>query len=413
MSMPSVFFKSVCGALLLLPTLLFAQARLVLNGARINITNGAQLVVDNPAADAITRYDGHIISEGETNTVKWNIGTTTGTYTVPLGYGTTDYLPLRFTKDAGTGNGSFSFDTYHTTWRNSDLLPANVTHVSMNGEDRSPFLVDRFWKINAGNYTVKPSLTDLTFTYSDAEGASPNVLTESNLEPRRWNSALQTWIDYNPAATVNTVANTVTLAAMAASQLQDWWMLADNVYVLAMQGLQLSAAAAGLSARLNWETVDEKAGAVFTLDRSADGIHFTFVANKQGAANNGATQQYTYLDTKALLGKSYYRVVQTDGDGTVHYSAVRGVFIEAGNRLFTVYPNPVTDHRCTINLHSNALKNVRLELISMPGAVVWTQTVPDGQQLIPLQLPGTFASGTYVLKITSAQGTFRQKIIVR
>lgn len=73
----------------------FAQARLVLNnGGIVNITNSAFVVIDNPNPNAITRNtSGHIISEGEFNRVKWNINTTAGTYVVPFGRGTAEYLP--------------------------------------------------------------------------------------------------------------------------------------------------------------------------------------------------------------------------------------------------------------------------------------------------------------------------------
>jgi len=59
----------------------FSQARLILNnGGIVNITNSAFVVIDNPSTNAITRNtSGHIISEGEFNRVKWNIGTTNGT----------------------------------------------------------------------------------------------------------------------------------------------------------------------------------------------------------------------------------------------------------------------------------------------------------------------------------------------
>src|SRR6185503_21308246 len=79
-----------------------AQTRLVLNnGGIVNINGGAYLVIDNPAADAIIVNSGFIISEGENNSVKWNIGTTTGIYTIPWGYSGTS-IPLTFTKTAGT-----------------------------------------------------------------------------------------------------------------------------------------------------------------------------------------------------------------------------------------------------------------------------------------------------------------------
>jgi hypothetical protein len=71
---------------ILITNVVFAQARLILNnGGIVNITNNAFVVIDNPAANAITRNTaGHIISEGELNRLKWNIGTTAGSYIVPF-----------------------------------------------------------------------------------------------------------------------------------------------------------------------------------------------------------------------------------------------------------------------------------------------------------------------------------------
>ncbi|HUQ96453.1 MAG TPA: T9SS type A sorting domain-containing protein [Chitinophagaceae bacterium] len=399
--------------LLLLPAVAGAQARLVLNGAKINIANGAQLVIDNPAADALTRYDGHIISEGENNAVKWNLGTATGTYTVPLGYGNTDYLPLRFTKDAGTGNGFFSFATYHTIWRNSDLLPTGVTNVTWNGQNNSSLIVDRFWKLAASNYTAKPTLTNLGFTYSETEIASPNNLTESTLEARRWNSLAQTWTDFVPNSVVNSSANTVTLSAVPSAQLQDWWLLVDNVQVLPLEGFQFTATTTPAAVRLNWQTTGETKGVVFTLERSADAFHFTALTHVAGVANGNAIQPYTYLDTKALWGKSYYRIKQTDAAGKIVYSPVRVVFRQADNSQFVVYPNPVTGGRFSIDLQRTELKNIQLVLINAAGALVFKQTVTDGNQYILVQLPAAVAPALYTVQITTSQGVLQQKLLVR
>ena len=105
---------TVTAFLFITPVVMFAQARLVLNGAKVNINQGAYLVVDNPSTNAITRLSGHIISEGENNIIKWNMGTTTGSYILPLGSDNTNYIPVSFTKTAGTGSGNFLFSTYST-----------------------------------------------------------------------------------------------------------------------------------------------------------------------------------------------------------------------------------------------------------------------------------------------------------
>lgn len=205
---------------------IIAQGRLVLNGAKINLTGNAFLVVANPAANAITRNSGHIISEGETNNIKWNIGTTTGTYVVPWGYGDSEYIPLTFTKTAGAGTGYFLFSTYKTAWNNSALLPTGVTNINCScGFDNSTFETDRFWQINAQGYTTKPSLTNVEFTYLDTENASPNTILESGLRVKRYNSTSNGWTDVYLSNSINSTTNKLTVASVDVANLYGWWTL--------------------------------------------------------------------------------------------------------------------------------------------------------------------------------------------
>jgi hypothetical protein len=199
-----------------------------LKGAKINITNGAVLVVSNSAPNAITRTSGHIISEGENNRIRWNIGTTSGAYTIPWGSGNLNYFPLSFSTGSATGNGYLLLSTMGTAAENSTTLPSGIAHFNGNtNDDMSLVAVDRFWKIDAQSFTDKPTLTGLIFTYTDAEFASPNINSvESKLTARRWNASLNTWTDYNTGATVNTTANTITVSTLSGANLYPWWTMA-------------------------------------------------------------------------------------------------------------------------------------------------------------------------------------------
>ncbi|HEY3405470.1 MAG TPA: hypothetical protein VGK59_18935 [Ohtaekwangia sp.] len=213
---------------ILAPFFTLAQGRLVLNGGKVNITNGAVLVVANSASNAITRTSGHIISEGQNNRIRWSIGTTTGTYSIPWGSGNSNYFPLSFTTSAAAGSGYFEFSTMPTAALNSTTLPTGITHFNgAAGEDMSLFAVDRFWKTDAQSYTTKPTLTNVVFTYQDAEFASPNTTTiENKLTARRWNNTSSTWTDYNTGGTVNTTNNTITIASLSGTNLYPWWTVA-------------------------------------------------------------------------------------------------------------------------------------------------------------------------------------------
>lgn len=205
----------------------FAQTRLILNGGHITLNQNVYLVIDNPASNAITRTSGHIISEGENNILKWTIGTTTGTYTIPWGKGASDYIPMSFTKTAGAGAGSFLFSTYNTPLLNSSQLPTTVSNFTgASGADKSFFATDRFWQMNAQGYSTKPTLSNVIFTYLDSEFAGSNITsTEGSLKAQRWNPVLSTWVDFAPSTTTNTTTNTVTLPSVGASNFYPWWVV--------------------------------------------------------------------------------------------------------------------------------------------------------------------------------------------
>lgn len=256
--------------LLLTASMVAAQGRLILNGGKVTLANGATVVIDNPASNAITRTSGHIISEGENNILQWNLRTTTGTYTIPWGYGSSNYIPLTFTKTAGTGSGRFKFSTYHTTSNNS-VRPAGVTNLNgTTGADISSFAVDRFWQINATGYTAKPTLNNIVMSYAGSEYDAPNDVTlESKLTAQRWNATTSSWIDYISGGVVNATANTVTIPTINAANLEPWWMVAypgSNMHWVASSNSVWSNTA-------NWSTVAGGPGGA-GIPTAADAVYF-------------------------------------------------------------------------------------------------------------------------------------------
>jgi hypothetical protein len=257
--------------LLLTASTVSAQGRLILNGGKVTLANGATVVIDNPASNAITRTtSGHIISEGENNIVQWNMRTTAGTYTIPWGYGSSNYIPLTFTKTAGTGNGGFKFSTYHTTTNNS-IRPSGVTNLNgSTGADISSFAVDRFWQINATGYTTKPTLNNIIMSYVGSEYDAPNeVSLESKLTAQRWNAATASWVGYVSGGVVNATANTVTIPSISATNLQPWWMVAypgSNMHWVAASNSVWSNAA-------NWSTAAGGTGGA-GVPTAADAVYF-------------------------------------------------------------------------------------------------------------------------------------------
>ena len=150
-----------------------AQMRVVLNNnPYINISSSAYLVIDNNNANAITTLGtgGNIISESETNVVKWNIGAATGNYIVPFATSSLVKIPLAVNiVTAGVGaSGSIIFSTYETATDANTAYPSDVSNMNSNcNNNNALYAVDRFWRIDAGSYTTKPTPV-INFGYNDA-----------------------------------------------------------------------------------------------------------------------------------------------------------------------------------------------------------------------------------------------------
>ena len=101
-----------------------------------------------------------------------------------------------------------------------------------------------------------------------------------------------------------------------------------------------TASSGGAVVYLDWETASETDNYAFHLERSGDAVAFERLASRPAA---GAASAYHYADRSPLAGRSYYRLVQEDLDGTIHYLGVRSVERAYPAAAASVYPNPTAD----------------------------------------------------------------------
>ncbi len=165
--------------------------------------NSNTLIVTNPLSSAVIRTSGYIISETPAipgyGTIDWRLANNVGNYEFPFGTATASYIPYYYTisgAGAQSGVGSISASTYPTNPSvavNNRPLPAGVTNLTNNcGTDHAIKMVDRFWVVNANNYTTLPTVTT-KYTYLDDEwntnAGSTNLITESILNTWHYTSA--------------------------------------------------------------------------------------------------------------------------------------------------------------------------------------------------------------------------------
>jgi regulation of enolase protein 1 (concanavalin A-like superfamily) len=92
---------------------------------------------------------------------------------------------------------------------------------------------------------------------------------------------------------------------------------------------------------LRWETATEVNNSHFIIERSLDGRVFGAIGQVSGAGNSVSTQRYEAFDTDPELGDMFYRLRQTDFDGSFQYSNVVEVaYSEGVQSHLSAYPIP-------------------------------------------------------------------------
>jgi len=160
---------------------------------------------------------------------------------------------------------------------------------------------------------------------------------------------------------------------------------------------------------LDWSTAQEINNKFFTIEKSTDGINFSFLGNVNGAGNSTLTTKYHMNDLQPVDGVNYYRLSQTDIDGTrknvevkrVTYKGTKGFrasIVNAGNGVIN------------IGIHNDEGGMIQLKVVDMLGREVLLRSVNSGSGNVTqsIQLP----KGSYVLVLTNSHGeTISTKII--
>lgn len=158
---------------------------------------------------------------------------------------------------------------------------------------------------------------------------------------------------------------------------------------------------------LTWYTAAEINNDYFTIERSHDGLEFSPIGYRAGAGYSNTLLRYDFEDEQPLPGISYYRLKQTDFDGTFDYSPIVAVQIKVFLPNLTVYPNPTSQY-LHIRLDNPDLAENTWELLSMNGRLVKRGSFHGEQETVFLaDLP----DGTWLLRIFRRDFSATLKII--
>lgn len=163
---------------------------------------------------------------------------------------------------------------------------------------------------------------------------------------------------------------------------------------------------------LEWATATELNADYFTVQRSLDLEDWSEVGQLTASGTTSGRTDYLLTDYQPHEGASYYRLLQTDFDGTTHTIAIAKAEIETAQPIVTVHGNP-SQGLPMIQVTTPQDGEVSIQVLSLNGSVVQRlQFSATAQQSIVVALPLNLESGMHVIAWSINDQNGSEKLIV-
>ncbi|MGR6086654.1 MAG: T9SS type A sorting domain-containing protein [Arcticibacter sp.] len=392
----------------------YVRNKLTLTAGELNLDSdrnpgnggGRSIIIERDSLTAIARVNGYIRSESydSSASVLWRVNSRLGTRVIPFGNSSTEYIPFTFNMTGGTCD-TLIMSTYRTPTNNNLPLPPGIPNVnSLAGTDNSLNTVDRFWYLKTIGSNV---VADMTFTCTASElGTVANPRAQCYVPPNLG------WT-YPIIGTQSTLSNG-TFVLGANYMPQNWWTLAGQLSPLPIELMSFNANCESGNVVLSWTTATEKNNDYFTLLRSIDGVNFESIGNVNGSGNSTTAISYEFIDRTSNGLSYYYKLSQTDFDGTEStFGPIRSTPCSL-NGILTANAYQTGQDEISVMIGNPAESQVSVKLFSLDGKLIMVhdQAYPQGEHLIRMNT-SSLATGIYVVRVQSGQETVSIKTALR
>lgn len=169
-------------------------------------------------------------------------------------------------------------------------------------------------------------------------------------------------------------------------------------------GINVSSDANG--AKLTWNVATELNVSTYEVQRSSDGINFKSIGNVAASGKSS----YSFVDTKTLSGKVFYRVKSIDIDDLYLYSPV--VTLNAGNGSIVLKAFPLPAQNQITLQHPSANNTTKITLNTEDGRMVKSIVPSSGAVQTTIDL-STLKLGLYLLRFDDGTGNIETLKIIK
>ncbi len=156
---------------------------------------------------------------------------------------------------------------------------------------------------------------------------------------------------------------------------------------------------------LNWATVTEINNDFFTVERSSNGKHWNDIGLIDGAGNSHEILDYSFIDDDIGNESLYYRLKQTDTDGSFSYSDIIFIQLSEGDEI-QIFPNP--SFNGVFHIDFEGKKYERYKIHDVHSIILDEGEIEESSLVFNLK---NYPSGVYIVDFYSLSGLETKKLI--
>jgi len=271
-----------------------------------------------------------------------------------------------------------------------------------------------YWDLSRSAGVGEPFVTLYWENGTRSEIGNPATLKVAHFDGADWEDK------GNSATTGNAAAGSVTSNFVFDSFSPVTLGSGDDQNPLPVELLSFNASTNEDGVKLEWSTASEYNNDYFTIEKSKDGVGFDTVMDVAGAGFSNEVLEYTEIDNFPFTGISYYRLKQTDFDGTESYSSIVSVMNvnSVGEVTFDVFPNPskAGDELEIMVRNLNAEESVKINIVDLAGNSVFDQILnanAAGGLRTKFLVDAELASGIYIVNVITEKSKINKKLLIK
>ena len=162
---------------------------------------------------------------------------------------------------------------------------------------------------------------------------------------------------------------------------------------------------------LNWSTSQENNNKYFTIEKSNDGTNFIFLGKVNGAGTSTVSHNYQLVDYTPWEGTNYYRLSQTNFDGSINNYEVKKVNYKS-NKNFSAGILNNANGQIGIVIKTTKPANMQLKVVDMLGKEILKESfsVSSNGTVKSINLK----TGVYIIVVSNDSGErISNKVVVQ